>query len=149
MTKTSRNVDDNDDSDDSDDVDNDDNGDHDNDYGNVFLPVESLYLKPTLLLGELPLEKRCLSRIARMHREAALSGAKNRTNNSIADRALLFRHVPSFLQAATFRSPTLTKTRRIVHDDDDMHDSDDDDNDDNGGHDDDHGDTFLVLTTSA
>ena len=84
-----------------------------------------------------------------MHREAALSGAKNRTNTSIADRALLFRHVPSFLQAATIRSSTLTKTRRIVDDDDDMHDSDDDDNDDNGDHDDDHGDVFLVVSTSA
>ena len=41
MTKPSRNVDDNDDSDDSDDVDNDDNGDHDNDHGNVFLPVRA------------------------------------------------------------------------------------------------------------
>ena len=75
--------------------------------------------------------------------------ANNRTKNSIADRALLFGHVPSFLEAATFRSPTLTKTRRIVDDDDDIHDGDDDDIDDNGDDDDDHGDVFLVVSTSA
>ena len=75
--------------------------------------------------------------------------ANNRTNNNIADRAFIFSQVPSILEAATFRSPTLMKTRRIVDDDDDIHDSDDDDNDDNGDHDDDHGDVFLVVSTST
>ena len=88
-------------------------------------------------------------REATLRQRSTTPRAKNTTKNSIGDRALLFRHVPSFLEAATFRSPTLTKTRRIVDDDDDIHDGDDDDIDDNGDDDDDHGDVFLVVSTSA
>ena len=39
--------------------------------------------------------------------------------------------LPLSWEAATFKTPTSTKTRRNVDDDDDIDDSDDDDNDDN------------------
>ena len=80
---------------------------------------------------------------------SSTKGPNNRTKKNIADRAFIFSHVPSFLEAATLRSPTLMKTHRIVDDDDDIHDSDDDDNDDNGDHDDNQGDVFLVVSTST
>lgn len=104
----------------------------------ITIMTTAMFSSSSQLLPEAsPLARRTASRkgsqciIARMQTRNSPQRARNRTNSSTAGCALFFMHAPSFLEAATLKTPTSTKTRRNVDDDDDIDDSDDDDNDDN------------------